>query len=79
MAIIVGVLILMRVGSLALGRFVPKGDAGCWLVVVVVLNVLGDVLKVFHPIDRMRWWWSRRVDPHGDEAVGWALLVVIDD
>ena len=65
--------------GLALGRFMPKGDAHHRFVVVVVLDVLGDVLKVFRPVQGMWWWWRRRVDPHGDEAVGWALLIVIDD
>ena len=52
----------MRVGGLALGRFVPKGDARRRFVVVVVLDVLGDVLKAFCPVQGM-WWWRCCVRP----------------
>ena len=72
-------MILGIVGSLALGRFVPKGDARCRFVVIVVLDVLGNVLKAFHPVQGMQWWRCWRINPHGDEAVGWALFVVVDN
>ena len=77
--VIVGVLLPDDDGGLALGRFVPHSDARRGFVVVVVLDVFGDVLKAFRPVDRMWWWWCWRIDPHSDETVGRVLLVVVSE
>ena len=72
-------MILGVVGDVALGRFMPESDVCCRLIVVVVLYVFGDVLKLFCPVQGVWWWRCWRVDPHGDETVGWVLHVVINE
>ena len=81
MSVRVGVLILC-VRSVIYGvvpcGFVPECDVCCGFVVVVVLYVLGNALEAFSPMPGIFWWQCCWVDPHGDEAVGQALLIVVD-
>ena len=82
MSVRVRVLILciwVVAGDVALRRFVPECNVCCGFVVVMVLYVLGDTLKMCGPVQGVCWWRCWWIDPHGDEAVGRALLIVIDE
>ena len=78
MSIGVGVLILC-VHGVVLQGFMPECDVYCGFVIVMVLYVLGNVLEAGGPIKGVVWWRCWWINPHGDEAVGWALLIVIDN
>ena len=57
----------------------PKCNVCGGFVGVVVLDVFGDTLETFCPMPGILWWWCCWIDPHSDEAVGRALLVVVGE